>query len=275
MLEYKLANSYYNKILELNPNDEFAERRSELSFQKFSQDCRSIFTKAEYFFKEKEYEKAKPLYEQVVAQECTNNLAIATDRINTITALNRARQDHSRVFSYEYRIDVPIGFSYGSYRMHRVGGFFQMDMNKTVFDAIRGDCKYGDTKFPELNMAFGWTVKIANPVWIHFGPGLTGKMYFGTYKKDCYPKKGYGETDLLDTQKMGTDLTSSKEIPETYEDGWKKANIALGISPVAGITVKYSYFALRLSYQYRWSIKSELEDFLGVSRLSVGVGLSF
>lgn len=275
-LDYPTADRLFTKVLEMNPNDSYAKERKELSTQNFLQECSTIFSNAEYFFKERDYEKAKTLYEMVIAKECTNNLAISTDRLNTINTLTRARKDHSRVFTYEYRVDVPIGFSYGGYHKHKVGGFFQMDFNGKVFDAIRSDCVYGDKKFPELNMSFGWTVKVWDYIWVHVGPGLTGKMYYGTYKDDCYPKEGYGETSLLDTKEMGEDLSLPKDDPPSnYKDGWKKANYAFGISPVLGVTAKYNYFAFRLTYQYRWSIQSKLQDFMGRSRLSVGFGIAF
>lgn len=275
-MDYAKASDYYTIVLKNNPNDTFAKERKELSIQTFLQECGSLFSKAEFYFKERDYERAKTMYEQVIAMECTNNKAIATERLNTIKYLDRAKKEHSRVFTYEYMKDIPLGFSYGKYHMHKVGGFFQMDFNTTVFDAIRNDCKYGDTKFPELNMAFGWTVKIADPVWIHVGPGLTGKMYYGSYKDNCYPEVGYGESNLLDTKEMGEDVSlPKKDIPEDYKSGWTKANVGVAISPVIGVTAKYSYFAFRLTYQYRWSIQSKLKDFMGVSRLSVGVGIAF
>ena len=276
LLDYYKAAEYYTKVLELNPVEAFSTDRKNACVQAFTEECFTLFTKAEYYFNERDYEKAKTLYEQVIAKECPNNIAISTERLNTINSLARAKRDHSRVFTYEWRKDVPIGFSDGGYNMHKVGGFFQMDFNSRVFDAIRGDCRYGDKKFAELNVAFGWTIKIANPVWIHFGPGFTGKMYYGTYKDDHYPVKGYGESELLDVKKMGEDLALPKsEIPSSYEDGWKKSNIAFGISPVVGITAKYSFFAIRLTYQYRWSVQSKLQDFMERSRLSFGVGVAF
>ena len=125
-------------------------------------------------------------------------------------------------------------------------------------------------------MSFGWTVKIANPVWIHVGPGFTGKMYYGTYLKKVFPEVGYGEDSKLDAKKMGTDLSLPKdEAPDAYEDGWTKANYAIAVSPVIGVTVKYSYFALRLTYQYRWSVESKLQDFIGRNRLLIGAGIAF
>lgn len=276
LMDYVTAGKYYSKVFYNNAYDTYAKERNLLCVQTFLQDCGTIFSKAEHYFKERDYEKAKVLYEQVVAKECTHGMATAANRLYTINSMEREKKDHPRVFTYEYMKDIPIGFSYGKYNMYKFGFFLQMDFNARVFDAIRGDCKYGDTKFPELNFAFGWTVKIANPVWVHFGPGLTGKMYYGTYKDDCYPEIGYGESALLDTKEMGEDLTLPKnDVPSNFKDGWEKANLAFGISPVLGVTAKYKFFALRMTYQYRWSTKSKLQDFLGVSRLSVGVGLAF
>jgi tetratricopeptide (TPR) repeat protein len=276
LLDYHNAAEYYTKVLALNPYDSFSLDRKNACLLTYSEECNTLFTKAEFYFTEKDYEKAKQLYEQVIAKECTNNIAIATSRLNTINSLATAKKDHARVFTYEWRKDSPIGFSYGNYNMHKVGGFFQMDFNPTIFDAIRGDCRYGDEKFPEFNVAFGWTIKIANPIWIHVGPGVTGKLYFGKYLDKCYPVVGYGESNLLDLKEMGPDVTLPKnDVPENYEDGWKKTNFAFGVSPVLGITAKYSYFAFRLTYQYRWSVQSKLQDFMGRNRLSLGVGVAF
>ena len=55
----------------------------------------------------------------------------------------------------------------------------------------------------------------------------------------------------------------------------QKFNAAFAASPVIGLTIKYSFFAIRGTYQYRYSMKKELEDFLGQHRFSVGVGFAF
>ena len=131
-------------------------------------------------------------------------------------------------------------------------------------------------------MSFGWTVKIYNPVWIHFGPGVTGKMYYGKYQSKKYPTKGYGEDewDRLEQKEMGDEevlktAKGAQEPPEKYKDGWTHANFAAAISPVIGITAKYSYFAIRLTYQYRWSLEKNLADFIGKDRLCIGFGVAF
>ena len=54
-----------------------------------------------------------------------------------------------------------------------------------------------------------------------------------------------------------------------------KVNTSFAISPVVGLLVKYSYFAVRATYQYRFSLKKELEDFMGKSFFSFGIGLAF
>lgn len=81
--------------------------------------------------------------------------------------------------------------------------------------------------------------------------------------------KKMGDEAILST------ATNATEAPDKYESGWTHANLAAAISPVIGITAKYSYFALRLTYQYRWAIEKDLKDFIGVSRLSVGIGVAF
>ena len=277
--DYKTAKELYTKILENNPYDTYAKSLWDLSDRFFSQDCMTIFKNAEYYYTEGDYEKARDLYKEVIAKNCPNNMDVAAERLNSIISLTRDKTDHSRVLTYEYMKDAPIGFSYGkynTYKLHRVGGFFQLYFNTKVFEAIRKNCQYGDTKFPELNMAFGWTVKIANPIWIHFGPGFTGKLFYGTYLDNNYPKVGYGEKDMLDTKEMGEDLTIPKdEIPSNVKSGWTKANLAFAISPVIGLTVKYSYVAIRFSYQYRWSIETKLKDFMEVNRFTLGVGIAF
>ena len=280
-MDYVTAGNYYSKILALNAYDNYASNRNTLCVQNYSEECTTYFTKAEFYYSEKEFDKAEELYQKIVDKDCVNK-SLALVRLNTIRSNQRAKKDHARVFSYEYRKDVPIGFSYGKYNMHKAGGFFQMDFNKYVFDAIRSDCRYGQEKFPELNMSFGWTVKIANPVWIHFGPGFTGKMYFGKYLEKKYPKVGYGQADIqyVNVKEMGGEelvaqASQLDEAPEEYKDAWTKANFAFAVSPVIGLTIKYSYFAIRGTYQYRWSIEKDLQDFIGSSRFSVGVGIAF
>ena len=290
LLDYLGAAYYYDAIQVLNPNDRFAEERYALCMKNHRQDCEVVFTQAEFYFNERIFDKAEGLYERVVNMDC-NYKGMATERLNYIKRNTATKQDHSRVLSYEWRKDVPLGFSYGKYNMRKAGGFIALDINSTVFDAMRSECQYGDEKFPEFNLCFGWTLKVANPVWVFIGPGFTGKMYYGEYDKDkkgnkFYPnKKGLADDPISQLKEIMNE--TDEEIDAKYagesreseyqkrDDAFKHLNFASAISPVAGLCVKYKYFAFRLTYQYRFSLKSELDDFVGKSRLSFGVGVAF
>ncbi|MGM9707885.1 MAG: hypothetical protein ACI3YM_09830, partial [Prevotella sp.] len=271
LLDYQEAATYYEKVMMLNPYDNYASNRFTVCMRNYESECDIAFKKAEYFFREKMYDKAQELYDQVVRREC-NNMVIATDRLNIIQSAMDAKKFHSRVITYEYNKDTPLGFSYGKYNMKKTGGFIQCDLNNRVFDALRSDCRYGDTKDdPEFNMSFGWTIKIVNPVWIYFGPGFTSKIYYGTYLDDNFP--GYKDHEMEKVEK--TEYMTDDEYERELKKLETKSNLAFAVSPVIGICVKYSYFAIRATYQYRWALKSQLDDYIGKSRLSFGVGVAF
>ena len=103
---------------------------------------------------------------------------------------------------------------------------------------------------------------MANPVWVHFGPGFGAKLYYGEYKDDKYP----GED--------GKPL-SQDDLVSNHDEEQDKVNAAFSINPEIGVTVKYSFFALRLTYQYRFALEKQLEDFLGKHHIMVGVGVAF
>ena len=275
LLDYRKAADYYDAMLALNPNDRYASERYSLCMRNFRKDCDVTFTQAEFYFNERAYDKAKELYQRVINDDC-NQKALATDRLNYITMTQTTKKDHARVFTYEYRKDVPIGFSYGKYNMRKVGGFFSLDISSKVFDAVRSECRYGDEKFPEFNVGFGWTVKIANPVWIFFGPGFTGKMYYGKYKENSGSEKHYPNAKGL-APNPETDLDKDMFLndPEERDEAERHINFASAISPVGGLCIKYSFFALRVSYQYRFTLQKDLSDFMGPQRLSVGFGVAF
>lgn len=271
LLDYQEASRYYEQVMMLNPYDNYASNRFTVCLRNYESECDVAFKKAEYFFGEKMYDKAKELYEQIVRREC-NNMVIATDRLNIIESLFEAKKYHSRVLTYEYNKDTPLGISYGEYNMKKAGGFIQFSMNNRLLDAARSDCYYGDGKdAPEANIAFGWTIKVANPVWIFFGPGATTKLYYGKYKEDNYPGYEKCEMETINKDKY----TSDEEYEEAVLKMKKKTNLAFAISPVIGICAKYSYFSIRLSYQYRWVLKSQLDNFVGKSAVSIGIGAAF
>ena len=135
---------------------------------------------------------------------------------------------------------------------------------------------------PEINVNFGWTLKIASPVWVFFGPGATAKCYYGDYKlsddDDDEDTKIYPGEDGLPNDPEGVlkpSESTSKKKAAKYTSDDTKVNLGWAISPVVGICVKYSYFAIRLTYQYRFAMDSNLKDFMGTQRIGLGIGVSF
>ena len=259
LINYAEATTLYNKIVALNPYDSYASDRAMECNNRFSSECTIAFKQAEAFFEEREYEKAKELYQKIIDRGCFS-ASMATDRITAIDRFMTAKKNHATVLTYEWLDGAPIGFQIGRYNMHKVGGFFRMGLSSKIFDAIRSECVIGDV--PEAQIGFGWTLKVANPVWVHFGPGFGAKLYYGEYKDDKYP----GED--------GKPL-SQDDLVSNHDEEQDKVNAAFSINPEIGVTVKYSFFALRLTYQYRFALEKQLEDFLGKHHIMVGVGVAF
>lgn len=262
LLDYRKAATIYNKIVNLNPYDSFALDRQKTCVTRFSSECETTFRQAEYYFNEKQYDKAKSLYQRVVRDEC-NQMTFASAKLNQIESYETAKKNHAHVLTYEYNKETPIGFSYGKYNMHKAGGFIAFDINSKVFELMRNNCAVPD--HPELNLAFGWTLKIANPVWIYFGPGFTTKAYYGDYKVSNNEAKFYPDKD-------GNPPTDKRG--QVYNDS-AKINLTFAISPVIGICAKYSYFSFRITYQYRFAMQAQFKDFMRQQRISIGIGAAF
>ena len=265
------AYKYYNNVLSLNNDDSYALDKKQESTNHYRSICDIAYQKAEYLFSEKQYEEARAQYQIMVDEKCYENFPIYSTvegRLNFIDDIIKSRKSHATVITYEWRKDTPLGLHIGKYKDHKWGGFFQFDLNTKIFEMSRSNAKFGDK--PEANISFGWTVKLVKPLWLFFGPGATAKMYHGMFADGKYPGDDYAADKL---EKYKKDYLDSKEI--SSEDYLKKVNSSFAISPVIGFLVKYSYFAVRVTYQYRFSLKKELEDFMGKSYLSFGVGLAF
>ncbi len=255
--DFKEASDYYSAILGLNAYDSYAQDRKNDCNVKFSSECTVTFKKAEAYFEDKEYEKAKELYERIVRKNCFQ-ASMATDRITSIDRYLTSKKEHSSVLTYEWMDGVPFGIHTGKYNMHKAGGYFHLNINAKVFDAIRDECKIGDN--PEAMIGFGWTVKVVSPVWVHFGPGFGAKLYYGEYVKDKYPDKNGKPLAIEDLEIDGKE---------------NKVNAAFSINPEIGITLKYSFIAFRATYQYRYALKKDLEDYLGRHHFMLGLGFAF
>ena len=289
--KYKEASDHYKELYLQNRLDTLSIKQYNECQKYLSYECSRLYDKALQSYESKDYLNARDLLRTVFQEaeqldDVYNREKYKSDAnewINIITfeyeRMKRRDERRSRFkhsLTYEYRKETPFGFSYSTLKDQKMGGFFQLDLNSMVFEEIRSECKYGDTKFAEINTAFGWTKKLFKYAWIHYGPGLTCKFYHGTYKGSKYPKIGYGESDLLDSSYMGEDVSLPKdEIPEKYEEGWKQRNLAIAISPVVGIDLKFQFIVLRFSYQHRFATPAKLGDFIERNRISFGIGVAF
>ena len=264
----------YARVAALNGDDNYAVTRRQECNNHYKSNCDIAYTKAEYLFNEKRYAEARDQYQIMMDEKCYENIPIYSSvegRIQLIDEILKSKKNHSTVLTYEWAEDTPIGFHVGKYKDRKWGGFFQMDLNQDLLKALQSstDPKEKFGKKPETDLSFGWTVKLIKPVWLFFGPGVTAKMYYGDFKENIYPGDDYSEDYL--TNNIG------KEKLQSLEEDLDKINFAFAVSPVIGLVVKYSYFAIRATYQYRFSLKDDkdLKDFLGKQRFSVGVGFAF
>ena len=287
MHDYKKASEYYSFLFRLNPADSFAVNRYNICQNYLVFECNSLFERGKILFKAKEYAKAKDVFEVAVRKVADLGDVDIRKKYNlyvyewlddikkeeTFYNKRNAKKERFHAIAYEFRKDAFLGFSYGAYKESKTGSFFHLCFSPKLLDEIRSDCWYGDDKFFEINMELGWTMKIRKPLWVHFGPGFTGKLYHGTYLSGKYPKDGYGEFDLLDKKAMGDNFADA--IPEEYVSGWKKTNMAFAIAPVVGVDLKFEAWIIRVTYQYRWAIEAGLAEFIGRNRFSVGLGLTY
>jgi hypothetical protein len=205
------------------------------------------FTNAEGFFIEKDYENAKDLYKKVVSLGCYNS-ANATVRLQEIKEIEKNKQQLSHVLTYEYADNTSIGISTGNYKEHKTSGYFTLRLNPDVFETMRSNLE--DSKKPEINVSFGWTIKTVKPIWIFFGPGYTG---VGEYV--------YDEEDI-----------NKEDDP--------KIKIHSAVSPEIGLLGKIKItkgfgVALRYTFQYRFALKKDTEDYIGKTKHVFGFGFCF
>jgi len=245
---YAKAMEYYGKIYAQNPADEQSHGRIFESQQKLSESCELDFTKAEDYFNDKDYVNATIWYEKVRSQSCFNSTE-AEKRLLTIKNIQENKKQCATVLTYEFAKDAPIGFSIGTYKDHKVSGYFTLRFNPDVFEAIRTSTD--STKRPELNISAGWTIPIVKPVWIFFGPGYTGVGKFVT-------------NNNTDNNASTNNLTF-------------KINSA--ISPEIGLLGKIVLgkvgIALRYTFQYRFALEKDEQDYIGRIRNVFGIGICF
>ncbi|MDR1458811.1 MAG: hypothetical protein LBI60_01145 [Bacteroidales bacterium] len=239
--DYSTAIKNFQHILENNPKDSYNRIRLMEARQQQTKDCAALFRMAENYFYDNDNNSAKPLYEKVVEKSC-NESSLALEKLQKI----RSKGQLSHSLTYEYAGNVPIGLSTGSYKEHKAGGYFTFRFNPDLFEMIRTD---GDEELkPELNVSFGWALKVVKPIWIFFGPGYTGVGQYVYTAEDINKEEG-------PTLKIYSAIS-----PEVGLLG----KIPLGRNAKVGITLRYTF-------QYRFAIDKESEDYIGKIRNVFGI----
>ncbi|MDE6349207.1 MAG: hypothetical protein K2L60_11330 [Bacteroides sp.] len=263
LLDYRAASDLYDKILVLNPSDINASNKSAEYEQLYGTDCKRYFDMAEVYKVDGEYQKALELYQKVVDANCTNAL-LASEQAKRIRILLQNRKQRSHVFTFEYGSGhSPFGFSYGSYKNRKVGHYFTLSLHPDVFYTMRKD--YDKCEKAEVSITpLGWTF---NPVpkhpygWIFLGLGYTGVLRYETADGEIYQPGTYVPSD------------NPEEMGERMEEPQLKVYSA--ISPEIGVVAKVWRFAVRYTFQYRFSLGKKYEDRISKTRHSIGVGVCF
>lgn len=234
----------YQKVFIKNPDDKFIGKRLNEFIVLQSENCKANFETAEKYFDDRDFLNAENLYQKVIEYQCSN-AQYAVKKIQEIHNLKQL----AHVLTYEWSNDVPIGISTGKYKDNKSGGYFTLRLNEEVFEAIRSNL--GSDARPELNLSFGWTIKVVKPIWIFFGPGYTG---------------------------VGKYLTEGEDSVNIEEN--LKLNISHAVSPEIGSVCKIPItekigIAFRYTYQYRFALDTEEINYIGKTRHVFGVGFCF
>ena len=268
MLDYSAAAEIYNNIVQINSYDAYAVQKFKECNERYESECAVTFKQAEAYFDNRLFEKARALYQRVVENGCPE-AKTSTERLNSISNYLTAKEEHASVVTYEWMDGAPIGIHYGRYNQTKAGIYLHLNVNSKGFSAIQSNSGNAIPDHPEVNFGVGWTKHLIKsekvPIWLTFGPGVTMKGFYGKYAtidKNSHPDKhGYPnkEADVEDID---------------LEDG-QKFNAAVSVNPEIGVCVKYSFFAARVGYSYRFALNNVLKDFLGQHCFSLGIGFAF
>lgn len=260
MLNFKEAANYYLKVLLLNPKDEAAVAKRLEMENKYTSDCTRYVEMAETYYNDGDYQKSLELYKKVVDLNCFNSV-VASERAAYIQNKINHRRQRSRVFTYQWGQHTPVILSMGSYKNHKVGGYFTLGFHPDVFNAARKD--YDETKDFEAAASFGWNGRPIKkvPAWIFGGIGYTMNGQF-------LPK---GQKASINTLGDGVDPVDPAEPVEPAEQDMKfKAYHS--VCPELGVLVKIKFFVLRYTFQYRFAVDKKYKDEIEKTQHSIGFG---
>lgn len=236
---YKLAMEVYEKILDVMPSDRVVERNLSDCIRKFEMCCSEYMKQADMYYADKDFKKAKERYTDIINMGCTN-AEMASTKIRSCDDKISSKLNHNKILLWEIGLkdakDIPhkmllMGLTIGNCKPKRGGGYWSirshMDATKLISSTNRKK-EHGLTA--EANMSVGGTGHIYAPggkkpgLWYHIGAGYTG---------------------------CGVDLDETSD-KDRYK--WKHA-----VSPEVGLIFKWTYFAMKYTFQYRgWISGSEV-----------------
>jgi hypothetical protein len=189
------------------------------------------------------------MYEEIVDKDCPER-KLAEAKIKEgearIKDLEEKKNHPYHVLTYEYAAGAPLGISTGNYKPKNTGAYFTLRLNSQVFALIRND---DETALrPELNTSVGLT----------FPTVITDDASFWVFG-------GMGYTGV-------TQYLMRSNTPKLY--------LHSAISPEAGVLAKIAIngvdrVVLRYTFQYRYALVKEYDDYIGNIRHVLGVGVSF
>jgi tetratricopeptide (TPR) repeat protein len=235
---YNEAYNAYQKAIGYNSSDEYALARSRESRGKIDEICTNYFNEAESYFYQGKYQEALPLYEKMLDLSCSNNRAVNLRLLETRKNIVD-RQQRAQVVLYEAADNTLYGLSYGKYSQLKFGSYISLRFNAELFKAISGKDDNEEAQ-PEVNLSFGWTRMLIPEAGLFLGLGYTG---VGKWSKN--------DADGL------------------------QHTLFHAVSPEAGLLFKLGPIAIRYTFQYRFALDNENQDYIGRIRHVGGIGICF
>ena len=252
---YYAASNLFAQIIEMNSNDKNAAERQKWCNTKLDEICTTAMTTADRYYRNHQFYKAQPFYQQIIENNCANR-QLAQSRFDEIEQIRYQRRVLPHVVGYIFDKDKPLGVHYGTYNERKGGGFINVRINKDLLDAAQKDWKpsyqqndstlNGIKNHAQFSIAFGWTIKLLCPnpetdyfkglgcmipkypsLHLFFGPGYTGTM--------VYTDKEEKNSNV----KYNTKLVSA-------------------ITPQVGLMLKWGRLSMFYIFEYHYKLKNEI-----------------
>jgi tetratricopeptide (TPR) repeat protein len=266
LLDYNMAIKYYNKVLLENPSDHPTIVKIDAAMQKQLAYCDKCEKAAYRYYREHEYDKALELYQRIANQICNNN-ANNQAKVDTIKIIIDSQKNKYRVFTYEFgvskfrspNLSLPISFSTGKYLNYKMGGYFSFATNPAFFNMLRSD--YTNAVQGSAGISFGMNLRPVKPrvtkyvpLWLFWGTGYT---FMGAYH--------YKNASDEDVRFEGGKLPDAKLNLRAYH----------AVPFEAGLLLKVKWLVLRYTFQYRFAIKIDTQEYINPYMHSLGIGICY